>query len=114
MRNPIENYEDDQRFYTTAFLDATIREKLQIELDYKSQIFQNSYVAHEDIKLEYNHKTGKYFAKNIQLCRGTFGQYHQIFNHHIKIWRDEAVSTWFKTITFIKLTNEKWKVFLFL
>lgn len=38
---PIKNKEDDQLYYTKVFLDETQRAKLGIQLDYKSDVFQN-------------------------------------------------------------------------
>lgn len=42
---PIKNRDDDQRFFTNAYLDKNLREEHQIKLDHKSEIFQNLYGA---------------------------------------------------------------------
>lgn len=39
--SPIKNTDDDQLFYTRAYLDENLREKLKIKLDHTSSIFQN-------------------------------------------------------------------------
>lgn len=41
----IQNEDDDQLFYTKAYLDQELREKLKIKLDHNSQIFQNLFGA---------------------------------------------------------------------
>lgn len=40
-RKPIENTDDDQLFFTEAFIDKDLRNKLRMKLDYTSIIFQN-------------------------------------------------------------------------
>lgn len=42
---PIKNKDDDQLFYTVAYLDENLRERHDIMLDHKSEIFQNLYGA---------------------------------------------------------------------
>lgn len=41
LKNPIKNTDDDQLFYSKAYLDTKVREKLNIKLDHKSLVFQN-------------------------------------------------------------------------
>lgn len=41
LKTPIKNKDDDQLYYTKAFLDKDIRTKLNIKLDYESELFQN-------------------------------------------------------------------------
>lgn len=41
LKTPIKNTDDDQLYYTRAFLDKELREKLKFKLDYKSELFQN-------------------------------------------------------------------------
>lgn len=41
LKSPIKNTDDDQLFYTHAYLDEKLREKLKIQLDHTSSIFQN-------------------------------------------------------------------------
>lgn len=41
----IKDKEDDQLFYTNAYLDTTLRESLKIALDHNSAIFQNLHGA---------------------------------------------------------------------
>ncbi|XP_076299960.1 procollagen lysyl hydroxylase isoform X1 [Lasioglossum baleicum] len=50
---PIENTEDDQLFFTRAFLDEKLREEHKIKLDHKSEIFQNLYAAVADVELKF-------------------------------------------------------------
>lgn len=38
---PIQDTDDDQLFYTKAYLDEDIRANLKIKLDHKSELFQN-------------------------------------------------------------------------
>lgn len=42
---PIKNRDDDQLFYTNAYLNKKLREEHEIKLDHKSEIFQNLYAA---------------------------------------------------------------------
>ncbi|KZC09166.1 Procollagen-lysine,2-oxoglutarate 5-dioxygenase 1 [Dufourea novaeangliae] len=51
--NPIKNKDDDQLFYTKAYLDVTLREQHKIKLDHKSDIFQNLYAAVADVELKF-------------------------------------------------------------
>lgn len=66
LSTPVKNKDDDQLYYTKAFLDTNIRKKLQIKLDYESEIFQNLNGASGDVRVLYNEATGEYFVKNIQ------------------------------------------------
>ncbi|XP_076236667.1 procollagen lysyl hydroxylase [Calliopsis andreniformis] len=50
---PIKNKDDDQLFYTRAYLDEKLRESHQIKLDHKSEIFQNLYGAVADVELKF-------------------------------------------------------------
>ncbi|XP_006564743.1 procollagen-lysine,2-oxoglutarate 5-dioxygenase 3 isoform X1 [Apis mellifera] len=50
---PIKNKDDDQLFYTLAYLDEKLREHHKIKLDHKSVIFQNLYLAVGDVKLKF-------------------------------------------------------------
>lgn len=65
LQAPVKNKDDDQLYYTKAFLDTNIRKKLQIKLDYDSEIFQNLNGASSDVRVLYNEATGEYFVKNI-------------------------------------------------
>lgn len=65
LKTPIKNKEDDQLYYTKAFLDTAIRSKLKIKLDYESEIFQNLHGASADVRVSYNEASGEYFVKNI-------------------------------------------------
>ncbi|XP_048505479.1 procollagen-lysine,2-oxoglutarate 5-dioxygenase isoform X1 [Athalia rosae] len=49
----IQDTDDDQRFYTNLYLDAEFREKHQIQLDHKSEIFQNLNGAVADVELRF-------------------------------------------------------------
>lgn len=62
---PVKNKDDDQLYYTRAFLDPTIRKSLNIKLDYESNIFQNLNGALNDFRVVYNEATGEYFVKNL-------------------------------------------------
>ncbi|CAK9826971.1 Procollagen-lysine,2-oxoglutarate 5-dioxygenase [Anthophora retusa] len=50
---PIKNQDDDQLFYTLAYLDEKLRERHAIKLDHKSEIFQNLYGAVADVELKF-------------------------------------------------------------
>lgn len=41
LKPQVKNKDDDQLYYTKAFLDKEIREKLKIQLDYNSDVFMN-------------------------------------------------------------------------
>lgn len=45
LKSPIKNTDDDQLFFTRAYLDKEVREKLNIKLDHMSDIFQNLHGA---------------------------------------------------------------------
>lgn len=64
LKTPIKNKEDDQLYYTKAFLDTSLRGKLKIKLDYESEIFQNLNGASSDVRITYNEASGEYFVKN--------------------------------------------------
>lgn len=65
LQTPIKNKDDDQLYYTKAFLDEPIRSKSKIQLDYKSEIFQNLNGASADVRIVYNEASGEYFVNNI-------------------------------------------------
>lgn len=65
LRTPVKNKDDDQLYYTKAFLDTNIRKKLKIKLDYESEIFQNLHGASADVRVSYNEASGEYFIKNV-------------------------------------------------
>ncbi|XP_053624838.1 procollagen-lysine,2-oxoglutarate 5-dioxygenase isoform X2 [Plodia interpunctella] len=50
----IKNNDDDQLFYTMAYLDKSLREGLKISLDHNSVIFQNLNGALSDVELKLN------------------------------------------------------------
>lgn len=62
---PVKDKDDDQLYYTKAYLDEATRDKLKIKLDHKSEIFQNLNGASGDVKLVYNEASGEYFVKNL-------------------------------------------------
>lgn len=64
IKTPVKNKDDDQLYYSKAFLDKTIRSKLKIKLDYESEIFQNLNGAVADVRITYNEASGEYFVKN--------------------------------------------------
>ncbi|XP_034185408.2 procollagen lysyl hydroxylase [Osmia lignaria lignaria] len=51
--SPLKNEDDDQLFYTMAYLDEKLREQHKIKLDHKSEIFQNLYGAVADVELKF-------------------------------------------------------------
>jgi procollagen-lysine,2-oxoglutarate 5-dioxygenase len=57
----IEDTDDDQLFYTKIYLDPELRNKYKIQLDHKSEIFQNL---------------------NGAICKFSFNFYNIIFNTH--------------------------------
>ncbi|KAJ8667494.1 hypothetical protein QAD02_009157, partial [Eretmocerus hayati] len=60
----IEDNEDDQLFYTRAYLDSDMRREHKIKLDHKSEIFQNLYGALSDIELRF--KGNEAYIQNIE------------------------------------------------
>lgn len=65
LETPVKNKDDDQLYFTKAFLDANLRKKLKIKLDHESEIFQNLHGASGDVRVSYNEATGEYFVKNV-------------------------------------------------
>lgn len=65
LQTPVKDKDDDQLYYTKAFLNEAIRTKLKLKLDHKSEIFQNLNGVSADVKLVYNEASGEYFVKNI-------------------------------------------------
>lgn len=65
LKTPVKNKDDDQLYYTKAFLDKKIRNKLKMKLDYESEIFQNLHGATTDVRITYNEASGEYFVKNV-------------------------------------------------
>lgn len=49
----IGNADDDQLFYTNVFLNEKLREKLNIKLDHRSELFQNLNGAVSDVELRF-------------------------------------------------------------
>lgn len=66
LKTLVKNKDDDQLYYTKAFLDPNIRKKHKIKLDNESEVFQNLNGASGDVRVLYNEATGEYFVKNIQ------------------------------------------------
>lgn len=64
LKTPVKNKDDDQLYYTKAFLDTNIRSKLKIKLDYESEIFLNLNGIGSDVRITYNEASGDYFVKN--------------------------------------------------
>lgn len=54
LKTPLKNSDDDQLFYTRAYLDADKRDGLKIQLDHRSVLFQNLYGATNEVMLKYN------------------------------------------------------------
>ncbi len=50
---PITNHGDDQRHYQEIYIDDILRQKLNIKLDHRSEIFQNLYQALNDVELRF-------------------------------------------------------------
>lgn len=65
LKTPVKNKDDDQLYYTKAFLDADRRKSLKIKLDYECDIFQNLNGASSDVRILFNEATGEYFVKNV-------------------------------------------------
>lgn len=65
LAEPIKNKDDDQLYYTKVFLNEDLRAKLNMKLDYKSEIFQNFHGAAGNLRVDYNEATGEYVVKNI-------------------------------------------------
>lgn len=63
---PVGDTDDDQRYYTKQFLNAKIREKLRIQLDSQSKLFQNLNGAKNDIKLDVDLESNQGVLQNIK------------------------------------------------
>ncbi|XP_012233365.2 procollagen-lysine,2-oxoglutarate 5-dioxygenase isoform X2 [Linepithema humile] len=50
---PVKDEDDDQLFYTTAYLREELRTRHKIKLDHKSEIFQNLFGAVADVELRF-------------------------------------------------------------
>ncbi|XP_055376791.1 procollagen-lysine,2-oxoglutarate 5-dioxygenase [Condylostylus longicornis] len=61
----IKDAEDDQLAYTKLFVDSEKRKTLGMELDWKSEIFQNLYGASDDVKLDIDLQTTEGTLRNI-------------------------------------------------
>ncbi|XP_050059539.1 procollagen-lysine,2-oxoglutarate 5-dioxygenase isoform X1 [Aphis gossypii] len=60
---PIKNLGDDQLHLTNLYLNTDLREKLNIKLDNYAKLFQNVYLAEDDIKLKLVNKS--YVLENV-------------------------------------------------
>lgn len=65
LKKPIANTDDDQLYYTEIYLDEKMRHELNIQLDIKSEIFQNLNGAKDDVKLDVNLESNNGTLKNI-------------------------------------------------
>ncbi|XP_037906818.1 procollagen-lysine,2-oxoglutarate 5-dioxygenase [Hermetia illucens] len=65
LKKPIKDTDDDQLYYTKSYLDKELRDKLKIQLDHKSEIFQNLNGATADVKLDIDPTTGQGVLKNV-------------------------------------------------
>ncbi|KAJ8973614.1 hypothetical protein NQ317_003244 [Molorchus minor] len=68
-RDTIEDTADDQLFFTKAYLDEDYRNKIQMKLDHKSEIFQNINGATMDLEIFKSEvkegATETYYVKNL-------------------------------------------------
>lgn len=55
----ILNNEDDQLYFTKAFLDADLRKNLKMKLDTQAKLFQNLNFAIEDVALDFHNEDTK-------------------------------------------------------
>merc|ERR1712176_975576 len=63
----VKNKDDDQLFYTKAFLDPVLRAKFGIYLDSRAELFMNLNGALEEVNIEYaQSKTGENRVKNVK------------------------------------------------
>uniref|UniRef100_A0A1A9W4M0 procollagen-lysine 5-dioxygenase n=1 Tax=Glossina brevipalpis TaxID=37001 RepID=A0A1A9W4M0_9MUSC len=65
LAKPVEDTADDQLYYTKQYLDEKQREKLGMQLDTHSSVFQNLNGAKEDVKLDVDLDTNEGVLKNI-------------------------------------------------
>ena len=54
---PIANNDNDQLHYQKIYIDDNLRQKFNITLDHRSEIFQSLFMAEKDIELRF---TGPY------------------------------------------------------
>jgi procollagen-lysine,2-oxoglutarate 5-dioxygenase len=60
----LKNTEDDQLFYTNIFLDPEMRNKFNMKLDHKAEMFQNLNGVEEEIELEFEGEHPYFFNMN--------------------------------------------------
>ncbi|KRT80915.1 hypothetical protein AMK59_4922 [Oryctes borbonicus] len=65
QRKDIEDTDDDQLFFTEAYLDENVRERLKFKLDHESQIFQNLNGAINEVQLLGEGKEHDIRVKNV-------------------------------------------------
>ena len=64
----LKNTEDDQLFYTKLFLDPEVKNKYDIKLDNRAEIFQNLNGNEQEIELEFEGEKIFYSLKCKKVC----------------------------------------------
>ncbi|XP_012246247.1 procollagen-lysine,2-oxoglutarate 5-dioxygenase [Bombus impatiens] len=118
---PIKNKDDDQLFYTLAYLDEELRERHKIKLDHKSEIFQNLYGAVADVELKF--EGGKasllntvYSTEPLILHGNGYSKLslNSLGNYLAHAWSPEegCVMCWEETIELDRTTPESYPIIL--
>ncbi|KAK3104424.1 hypothetical protein FSP39_001801, partial [Pinctada imbricata] len=80
----IGNQDDDQLYYTKIYLDESLREKWQIKLDTKSEIFQNLNGALADVTIKY--KSDHSYLYNFKTGTTPIPEFNRIANYLVDGW----------------------------
>lgn len=64
IKTPIKDTDDDQLYYTKAYLDEEFRKKHNFKLDHRSEIFQNLFGVTNIVQIEYDAETQTSYAFN--------------------------------------------------
>lgn len=66
LKTPVKDMDDDQLYFTKAYLDKQQREELNIKLDHTATLFQNLYGVEEQIILALDEDTKETYLKNTE------------------------------------------------
>ncbi|VDO09861.1 unnamed protein product [Rodentolepis nana] len=102
--SPIANEDDDQLYYTNIFLDSELREKYDIALDTRSELFQNLNGALEDVKIGYNDDTG-YLVNTKTGSQPVIAHGNGPIKVAFVLFYDSKVTVFNKKVKFNSLTN---------
>ncbi|XP_066581047.1 procollagen-lysine,2-oxoglutarate 5-dioxygenase [Prorops nasuta] len=118
---PIKDTGDDQLFYSKVYVDEELREKFQIKLDHKSEIFQNLYGTVADVELRF--KGDEAYLQNtvyntvpLVLHGNGYSKLvlNSLGNYLARAWNPEegCLSCWDNTIELDKMKPESFPIIL--